>query len=214
MPGRKNHKGESVLRVAVAIIGTRQPTADMAGLCRKVSVAFRDIGWELVTGNAKGIDSIARNVWNKICPERVTLVLPWPGYNRDRIHPANVVVVYSGQGKWYKSVRQYHPAFDQLTDYEVKLHARNYGVVELADTVIAFPRNGEESGGTGQGVRVARALGKKLFVLPGDLDTLRNFWRRAYINSCAASLADALADDTLFLSDEVRQKLLALLGGQ
>lgn len=200
----------------VAIIGTRKPSAETANLCRKVSVAFRDIDWKLVTGNANGIDSIARDVWNKTCPEQVTLVLPWPEYNRGKVHPANRVVVYSGQGKWYESVRQYHPAFDRLADYEVKLHARNYGVVELADVVIAFPGDGKEGGGTGQGIRVARALGKKLFVLPDDLDALRSFWRKAYINSCAASLADAFADDVfnVFLSDEIKQKLLSLLEGQ
>lgn len=195
----------------VAIIGTRQPTADMAGLCRKVSIAFRDIGWELVTGNAKGIDSIARDAWNETCPERVTLVLPWPEYNRDKIHPANKIVVFDNQMDWLLSVKLYHPAYAQLSEAEIKLHARNYGIIFHADVVIAFPNDGKESGGTGQGIRVARALGKKLFVLPGDLDTLRSFWRKAYINFCAASLADALTEDDFLLLPEVKQKLLTLL---
>lgn len=162
----------------IAIIGTRQLSSDATGLCRKISVAFRNAGWELVTGNAKGIDSIARDTWNEVYPERVTLVLPWPDYNRDRIHPANRIAVYKNQGKWYTSVQQYHPAFNRLPGYAVKLHARNYGIIELADAVIAFPKDGRESGGTGQGIRIAQGLGKPLFVLPGDLAALRLFYRQ------------------------------------
>lgn len=197
----------------IAVIGTRRPTEETAGLCRKISAAFRDAGWELVTGNAKGIDSIARDTWNRTCPERVTLVLPWLGYNREKIHLANRVVVYSGQGKWYESVRQYHPAFDRLTDYEVKLHARNYGIIELADAVIAFPEDGKESGGTGQGIRVARALKKRLFVLPEDLEMLRRY----YVNRrIADELAEAMERgefDVSLLPEDVRCRLLKALAG-
>ena len=160
----------------IAIIGTRRPPPDAAGLCRKISIAFRDAGWELVTGNARGIDSIARDVWNETCPERVTLVLPWPDYNQDKIHPANRVIVYRNQGTWFASVGLYHPAFARLPAYAVKLHARNYGIVKMADVVIAFPDDGRENGGTGQGIRVGRALKKELFVLPGDLERLRRFF--------------------------------------
>ena len=162
-----------------AIIGTRRPTAEAAGLCRKISAAFRDAGWELVTGNADGIDGIARDTWNETYPERVTLVLPWAGYNRDKIHPANKIVVFNGQPDWLLSVKLYHPAYARLSEAEVKLHARNYGIVVSADVVIAFPKDGTESGGTGQGIRVAKALGKLLYVLPGDLESLRRFYKES-----------------------------------
>ncbi len=161
----------------VAIIGTRQPSAETAALCCKVARAFCDLACELVTGNADGIDSIARDVWNKCYPERVALVLPWPSYNRHLVHPKNLVVVYQGQQAWADSVCQYHPASDCLRPGAFKLHARNYGTMEMADAVIAFPKDGKESGGTGQGIRVARALRKPLFVLPGDLERLRDFYR-------------------------------------
>lgn len=204
--------------VTIAIIGTRQPDPVMVKLCRRMAAAFRDLGWELVTGNAKGIDSIARDVWNEKFPERVTLVLPWEDYNRAGVHPANWVVVYSGQGKWRESVEQYHPAPGRLSGYAVKLHARNYGIVELADVVVAFPGDGKEGGGTGQGIRVARALGKKLFVLPGDLDALRGFYRKAYLNQCAASLVEDLESGCFpaesLLPGDRRQRLLSLLEGE
>jgi hypothetical protein len=195
----------------IAVIGTRRPTEETAGLCRKISAAFRDAGWELVAGNAKGIDFIACDTWNKTCPERVTLVLPWPGYNRDKAHPANKIVVYGGQGKWYEGARQCHPAFDRLTDYEVKIYARNYGVVDLADAVIAF--FGEDSD-TSYGIRVARALGKRLFVLLEDLEMLRRY----YVNRrIADELAEAMERgelDVSLLPEDVRLRLLEALVGK
>lgn len=71
---------------------------------------------------------------------------------------------------------KHHPASWHLTPAARALHARNYGILEQADVVVAFPRDGKEAGGTGQGIRIARAMGKELFVLPGDLTELREFY--------------------------------------
>lgn len=168
---------EETITKRIAIIGTRQPSLEMAVLCKKIAVAFRDLNCGLVTGNADGIDSIAQRVWNEIHRERVTLVLPWPNFNNQHVYGGNRLVYYKGQPEWAASVTRYHPAPDRLSEAVFKLHARNYGIVEMADAVIAFPRDGREGGGTGQGIRVARALGKPLFVLPGDLERLRGFYR-------------------------------------
>ena len=133
----------------VAIVGTREPSPAQQDLCVRISRAFRDLGMELVTGAAQGIDALAASVWNEVCPERVTLVLPWAGYNQDVLVAGNRVLVYSDQKEWADSVREF---------------------------VIAFPKDGKVVGGTGQTIRVARALGKRTFVLPGDLENLRSFY--------------------------------------
>jgi len=160
----------------VAIVGTREPSPAQQDLCVRISRAFRDLGMELVTGAAQGIDALAASVWNEVCPERVTLVLPWAGYNQDVLVAGNRVLVYSDQKEWADSVREFHPAPERLRAGAFKLHARNYGIVSLADFVIAFPKDGKVVGGTGQTIRVARALGKRTFVLPGDLENLRSFY--------------------------------------
>jgi hypothetical protein len=165
----------------IAIIGTRHPAPEAAELIVRIARAFRDLGWTLVTGNADGVDSLARDAWNETAPERVLLFLPWRGYNAAYIHPRNRVIVFDPQVHrvWHDSVAVYHPAAERLSPGAVKLHARNYGIVEAADVVIALPNDSIEGGGTGQGIRVARAMGKPLFVLPGDLEALRQFYRRA-----------------------------------
>ncbi|WP_073167402.1 hypothetical protein [Desulfofundulus australicus] len=152
-----------------AVIGTREPNSRMARLCEAVCRKLRDAGYYLATGNALGIDNIARDTWNERFPERVILYLPWAGYNAGGIHPRNRVIVFSGQRDWLESVRKYHPAPDRLSSAAVKLHARNFGIVKSADLVIAFPRSISKPGGTGQGMRIAEALGKRLYVLPKDL---------------------------------------------
>ncbi|MGB9803684.1 hypothetical protein [Desulfofundulus sp.] len=162
----------------VAVIGTRETNEEMIRLCEAVCRKLRDAGYCLATGNALGIDSIARDIWNERFPERVTLYLPWAGYNAGGIHPRNRVIVFSSQKDWLESVGKYHPAPDRLTPAAVKLHARNFGIVSSADLVIAFPRSTSKAGGTGQGIRIAEALGKRLYVLPKDLGTFA-CWRNA-----------------------------------
>jgi len=202
----------------IAVIGTRRPTEETAGLCRKISAAFRDAGWELVTGNAQGIDSIARNTWSETRPERVTLVLPWASYNRDKAHPANKVLVFDSHPDWLASVKLYHPAYEQLSETETKLHARNYGIIFCSDVVVAFPKDEKESGGTGQGIRVARALGKRLFILPKDIEALRCFYvNRRRLASIADELVSAVERgefDVTLLPEDVRLRLLKVLTGK
>lgn len=145
-----------------AVIGTRSPSPHAAEKCRQICRKLASEGHSLITGNAVGIDSIARDIWNETAPDKVTLVLPWPGYNKDRIHRANKVIVYAGQPEWTASVDRYHPAPDRLTPVVRKLHARNYGIIVNADVVIAFPSS--RGGGTAQGIRIAKALRKELYV--------------------------------------------------
>lgn len=150
----------------VAVIGTRSPSAEATAACIAICRALVAAGYSLATGNAGGIDSIARDVWNETAPEKVTLVLPWPDYNRDKIHPRNNTLVYRGQPDWAKSVSEYHPFPGRLSEAAFKLHARNYGIVSIAGAVVAFPSDGLKAGGTGQGIRIAEALGKPLLIWP------------------------------------------------
>ncbi len=149
----------------IAVIGSKNPTAEMAAACKELCRTLVAQGHRLVTGNADGIDSLAASIWNELAPEKVTLVLPWLGFNRSKIRPGNRIIVFSNQPEWAESVYCYHPAPDRLSRGMFKLHARNYGIISLADRVFAFPlRPG--GGGTGQGIRIAVGLGKPLLVWP------------------------------------------------
>jgi len=173
---------------AIAFIGTRafasipRPLRDLylaaatyAGTC----------GATLVTGAAAGADQAAAEAALR-AGERVKLVLPWPTYEvawartveeayGDRVE----VVTYHRERdvEWTRSVFAYHPAANGLSRGSLMLHARNYGIVAGAKAVIAIPSSASERkpGGTWQGIRIARALGIRVFTLwtPCDRGSLR-----------------------------------------
>lgn len=161
--------------LTVAIIGTRKPEPEMVRVCSELCYYLSRAGHRLVTGNADGIDGLARDIWNKTAPERVTLVLPWPTYNRHHIHRQNKVVVFSDQQTWRESVLEHHPAGKRLGRGAFALHARNFGIAENAQVVVAFPSLKAGGGGTGQGIRIAKALNRPLFVLPKDKAALLEY---------------------------------------
>jgi hypothetical protein len=89
--------------------------------------------------------------------------LPWASYNKDIIpqHARITVADRQKHARWFDSVWEAHPAPGRLTRGAFALHARNYGIIEDAAIVVAFPGpNG--AGGTGQGIRLAQALDKPL----------------------------------------------------
>jgi len=69
---------------------------------------------------------------------------------------------------WTESVQRYHPAPDRLKEDGIQMHARNYGIVARAISVVALPNYQKNGGGTAQGLRVATAMGIKLFDLQDE----------------------------------------------
>jgi hypothetical protein len=61
---------------------------------------------------------------------------------------------------WLASVTQHARATERLDARITKLYARVFGIVAPAEIVLALPLRSEAVGGTGQGIRIARALGK------------------------------------------------------
>lgn len=121
-------------------------------------------GYGIITGAAKGIDQIAMYEANLVNPRAVTVVLPWDSYERQAVHQNNTIIVYNPikHKEWLESVFKYHPNAKNLGPGALKLHARNYGIIINSVAVLAFPSNKKGGGGTGQGIRIARALGKAI----------------------------------------------------
>ena len=143
---------------SIAIIGTREPDANQAGLASGLAEVLSVVhNWRISTGGAFGVDLAAMQ---GTAPGYLTVVLPWESYNLGIIpaHANRLVFNPRIHSKWADSVNQFHPAPDRLTRGARALHARNYGIVDGANIVVAMP---DESGGggTGQGIRVAKSLG-------------------------------------------------------
>lgn len=140
-----------------AIIGTRDPDAAQAEVAYRLAWAIAWLGRQIIrTGAAYGIDQKAMEGTGG---RGLHVYLPWPSYNRDIIPASANRVVYtpSIHTSWTESVTRFHPAASRLTRGALALHARNFGIIDGVHGVIALP-NEDGGGGTGQGIRIAKAL--------------------------------------------------------
>ena len=147
-------------RGAVACIGRRQITPEQRDSLEMIGAWVLEAGFLLSTGNAPGSDQAFARGANRIDPHRVVLHLPWPRFESDSICKGNRVLV-AGECRKYASVAEtHHPAWSRLSQGARKLMTRNVSIVDSVVAVIALP-NPERAGdgGTGQGMRVARAAG-------------------------------------------------------
>jgi predicted Rossmann-fold nucleotide-binding protein len=143
--------------LAVAIIGTRSPDHRQERKARFLAYHLsHHYGCRIKTGGAYGIDQAAM-LGARI--DMLDICLPWASYNKEIIPKGAHLIIAdrNRHAEWFESVENYHPAPDKLTNGARSLHARNFGVIQPAHLVIAFP-NADGGGGTGQGIRIAEAL--------------------------------------------------------
>lgn len=160
----------------VAFIGSRdlrQFDGNRLQLFTDAARAAVQHGYAVVTGACKGADQLAAET-ALAAGGKVLLVLPYIHYESAWI--AAMESRYLGQvaaecydpevhPRWAKSVQLYHPAAAKLDVWSAALHARNFGIVGRSIAVVALPNYQRNGGGTAQGLRVAQALGIKLFDL-------------------------------------------------
>lgn len=155
-------------------IGSRETPDDVLDLMRELAFRLMDAGWTLRTGLAPGADqAFARGAgvdaeWS----------VPWPTFESSFVEdldldPPPPMLLPTAIEE--NIARQYHPAWDRLSQGAQKLHARNvlqvlgkgYGREDFIEhpnpsafvVCWAQTRGGEEIGGTGQATRIARAYG-------------------------------------------------------
>ncbi len=155
----------------IAIVGTRAPRDEMYNLLKEWARIITAKGHIVTTGAADGCDDAAMQGAD---PSKLHVFLPWATYNRNRVPIGAQITVYNPvlHPKWGASVHKYHPAALALSRGPFALHARNYGIVEYVNAVIALPKSLSDLGGTGQAVRISLGEGIKLFNLlsPGVLE--------------------------------------------
>jgi len=174
--------------LSVAIIGTREPDKWQEMLATNVAYELSRHGIRVTTGGADGIDYRAMHGCIK---EMLDVYLPWWSYNKDRIPLGVRTICYEPRQDvaWTQSVTKYHPAPSRLSCGAFALHARNFGILSGRNAVLALPGPGE-SGGTGQGIRIARDLGIPLIVrcrgqMDHDETTEVMATLRGYLNQAA-----------------------------
>lgn len=151
----------SVRTYRYAGIGSRQITADEAGMIRDLARLLSSRGYWLHSGNALGADQ----AFQEGAGARSVAFLPWPDYNPgifpDTIRHTGLSDVA------LKLARKLHPCGDKLSQYSLKFMARNVQIVDgtaeypPVDFVLccATPLEDGVQGGSAMAYRVARLRG-------------------------------------------------------
>jgi hypothetical protein len=157
--------------MSVAVIGTNEFDLCEPHLQHLYATAMSRIGLARIllrTGASRGCDQVAAQTALEV-GGRVDLVLPWRRFEATWVAAmrarhgsrCHIEVFHSEQHPdWLASVTQHARVTERLDARVTKLYARVFGIVAPAEIVLALPLRSEAVGGTGQGIRIARALGK------------------------------------------------------
>ena len=161
-------------------IGSRETPTNVLQVMSDIAVLMAIDGHICCTGAAKGADQAFANGANRV-RGAIELSLPWSTYENAWVESINNkrILIYTEKAHIAaaNSVYRYHPYADKLKQGAFKLHARNYLIIEGCELVICWTTDGKDSGGTGQGIRIAESLGIPVFNL-GRNDVLQAFIER------------------------------------
>lgn len=171
------------MKPAYAGIGAKNTPEYVLKVIYDTAILLARDGYMCNTGAALGADqefakgAVAAN-------GHVSLMLPWSTYEDKWVStltnmPTGRVLVHTLSAlnpSAYISVQQLHPAYEKIKHKQglIKLHARNYMIIEKTSFVICWSPNGKTVGGTGQGIRIAESLGIHVYNL-GDPTVLAHF---------------------------------------
>ena len=134
-------------------------------------------GYLCQTGAAPGADQAFAEgaLFNK---GDVLLCLPWHSYEQQWVENLagniQLQVIEDTDIDALASVPRLHPFANKLKQGVVKLHARNWHIMQGIEFMICWTPDGLETGGTGQAIRIAEEAGVKIHNL-GNPSVLAHF---------------------------------------
>ena len=146
---------------AYAGIGSRETPTEILTLMTELAQKLESLGWILRSGGAAGADSaFERGILD---PNNKEIYLPSDWFNGRKANSLWYIDASRLKAfpKALKSVDQFHPAPQRLSDYARKLMARNCCQILGKDLqtpssgVIAWTEGGRMKGGTSQALRIA-----------------------------------------------------------
>jgi len=139
-------------------IGSRNTPVKILEQMGAIALKLSDLGYILRSGHANGADlafeksAFQAEIW-----------LPWSRFNYDNALKAeNHIhnIISSDDEEAFNSVARLHPMPSNLSQGAFKLMARNYRqIIGLnapnSEFVVCYTKDGKDSGGTGQAIRLA-----------------------------------------------------------
>lgn len=159
-------------------IGSRQTPADIILIMQYSAQILARKKYTCCTGACQGADQAFGNGAIN-ANGKLNLFVPWYSYEgewiKKLIGDVNITAIDLNKDILaVQSVYEFHPAANKLKPSVMKLHARNYLIVDGVDFIICWTPNGEITGGTGQALRIAAKQNITVYNL-GNPETLENF---------------------------------------
>ena len=174
---------------AVAVVGTRSPTAEAVQQVHLLAGRLCESGCPVVAGMARGIDTAAHRGALESCGMTIGVL----GSGLDRVYPPENAALYAETVKRGLLVSQFPFGSAPSPD---NLRQRNKLIAALADALVIA-----ESGIPGGALIAARATleqGKNLFALPWQTDAPSRAGNRRLLEARLARAADADDVESLF----------------
>lgn len=163
-------------------IGSRETPEEILTMMEKLGSILAKKGMVLRSGAAKGSDSAFEKGCDSVGGEK-EIYLPWKGFNNSTSE------LYDLEGHAAEEIAwQYHPNIYALSDGARKLIIRNtYQVLgkncaTKSSFVICYTKDGKDSGGTGQAIRIAQDKKIPVFNLyhKEKLSELKEFIKKSF----------------------------------
>lgn len=137
------------------------------------------LGYYLRSGGAPGADTAFED---GAVFDDAQIFLPWRGFNGRK---KGIVLSGDIEQRAASIAKDFHPVWDRLTQGARRLHTRNVPQILGPDLqtpsefVVCWTKDGRASGGTGQAIRIAEALGVLVYNIKrqSDLAALREWLR-------------------------------------
>lgn len=185
-------------------IGSRETPPNILRIMESIAFKLAIDGWTLRSGGADGADTAFETGAKSArlaegARIRFEIWLPWDGFNgRPKYEDTNGWDYRVGSDRDVEIAKQFHPAWDRLSQGAKKLHTRNVAQIlgswirpvpspdhpdpdygggaydpyraPMSRFVICWTRDGAGGGGTGQALRIAKHYGVPIFDLARDAD--------------------------------------------
>lgn len=146
-------------------IGSRETTPRILAEMEQLAQRLANAGWTLRTGGADGADGAFENGHQTAAgTHNLEVYLPWNGYNdRQALSEDGTIVLDAATRTMAETIAgRLHPAWHRCRRGARALHARNVAIIQGrkldddVDAVVCWTRDGDATGGTGMGIRIAR----------------------------------------------------------
>lgn len=148
-------------------IGTHKDTPEnILVIMNDIASHLGSNGWTLRSGGAAECDTAFELGADRVNGAK-EIYLPWSGYNHNKSKLSGDNYPFSPEEMDFTA--RMHPRWDRCAAFIRKLHARNTRIVVGLEAIhgpqvtpvkfgVCYTKNGKTEGGTGQGIRIMKAL--------------------------------------------------------